>query len=155
MTLLGHGSLRGVVERLQQHLELGFSVVTTVDNTVIQSVEFLDTGTQLRITPTIAADGNILMNIHPELSNGVIQENLPSKTTAEVTTDVLIKDGHTLFIGGLIKERNEEVRKGIPLLRSIPVLGTLFGKTVISHEKSELITLITPRIIKPGDTVEF
>lgn len=133
--------------------ELGFSVVTTIDNSVIQSVEFLDTGTQLRITPTIAADGNILMKIHPELSNGVIQENLPSKTTAEVTTNVLIKNGHTLFIGGLIRERDERVRKGIPLLKRIPFLGALFGKTVISHEKTELITLITPRIIEPGDTI--
>jgi type II secretory pathway component GspD/PulD (secretin) len=134
--------------------ELGFSVVTTIDNTVIQSVEFLDTGTQLRITPTIADDGNILMNIHPELSNGVVQENLPSKTTAEVTTNVLIKDGQTLFIGGLIRERNEEIRKGIPFLKSIPYLGALFGRTVISQEKTELITLITPRIINPGDTIE-
>ena len=135
--------------------QLGFSVVSTIDNTVIQSVEFLDTGTQLKITPIIASDGYVLMNIHPELSSGVIQEGLPSKTTAEVTTSVLIKDGHTLFIGGLIRERKENIRKGIPLLMRIPVLGALFSKTVQSTEKTELITLITPRILQPGEPAEY
>lgn len=133
--------------------QLGFSVVTTVENTVIQSVQFLDTGAQLRITPIITDDGYILMQIHPELSDGVVEEGLPSKTTAEVSTDVLIKDGHTLLIGGLIRERSEENRQGIPVLRRIPVLGNLFGSTVISKSKSELITLITPRILEPGETV--
>jgi type II secretory pathway component GspD/PulD (secretin) len=135
--------------------QLGFSVVTTVDNTVIQSVEFLDIGAQLRITPTITADGYILMKIHPELSDGVVEEGLPSKTTAEVTTEVLVKNGDTLFIGGLIRERTEEIRRGIPLLVRIPLLGALFGKTIHTTIKSELIALITPTIIEPGDGVEY
>ncbi len=135
--------------------QLGFSVITTVDNTVIQSVEFLDIGAQLRIIPTIAEDGYVLMKIHPELSDGVVDEGLPSKTTAEVTTDVLVKDGHTLFIGGLIRERTEQIRRGIPLLVRIPLLGALFGKTIHSTSKSELITLITPRIIHPGQEIKY
>jgi type II secretory pathway component GspD/PulD (secretin) len=135
--------------------ELGFSVVTTLDNSVIQSVEFLDVGAQLRIIPTIANDGYVLMNIHPELSDGVIDEGLPSKTTAEVTTNVLVKDGQTLFIGGLIRERSEQIRRGIPLLVRIPLLGVLFGKTSYSTSKSELITLITPRIIRPGESPQY
>ncbi|MCK4304779.1 MAG: hypothetical protein KAY24_11130 [Candidatus Eisenbacteria sp.] len=135
--------------------QLGFSVVTTVDNTVIQSVEFLDTGTQLRLTPTITGDGYVMMEVHPELSSGVIDAGLPSKTTAEVTTEVLIKDGHTLFIGGLIQERDELTRKGIPLLSRIPVLGALFGRTVNTVVRSELIALITPRIVQPGQAVPY
>lgn len=135
--------------------QLGFSVVSTVENTVIQSVEFLDVGAQLRLTPTITGDGYVLMNINPELSNGAIEEGLPSKSTAEVTTDVLIKDGHTLFIGGLIRERVEKTRKGIPLLMEIPLLGFFFGKTTHSVQKSELITLITPRIVEPGESIEY
>jgi len=135
--------------------QLGFSVVTTFENTVMQSVEFLDTGAQLRITPTITGDQYVMMQIHPELSNGVIQEGLPSKTTAEVTTDVLVKDGQTLLIGGLITEREEKIRKGIPLLKSIPLLGMFFGQTVTTIEKSELIALITPRIIEPGETIDY
>jgi len=135
--------------------ELGFSVVSVIDNTVVQSVEFLDTGALLRITPTIASDGFIRMSIHPELSDGVIQEGLPSKTTAEVTTDVLIRDGDTLLIGGLIRERNETIRKGIPILKNIPLLGMLFGKKSKQVQKSELIALITPHILAPGETVAY
>ena len=74
------------------------------------------------------------------------------KTTAEVTTDVLVRDGQTLMIGGLVREREEATRDGVPLLKDIPVLGYLFGKTVRSTQKSELITLITPTIVVPGGT---
>jgi type II secretory pathway component GspD/PulD (secretin) len=131
--------------------QLGFSVVTTVDNTVIQSVQFLDTGAQLRLTPTITSDGNILMEIHPELSDGQIQEGLPSKTTTEVGSHVLVRDGETIFIGGLIRERKEETRKGIPLLMHLPLLGHLFGRTTLTSQKSEIVVLITPKIVRPGD----
>jgi len=135
--------------------QLGFSVLTTVDNTVIQSVEFLDTGAQLRIRPTIAGDGFVLMKIHPELSDGAIEEGLPSKNTAQVSTEVLVRDGHTLLIGGLIREREEHTRKGIPLLVRLPLLGHLFGRTTTSTQRSELITLITTRIVEPGEDLTY
>ena len=135
--------------------QLGFSVVTVVDNTIIQSVEFLDTGAQLSITPTIAGDGFVLMKIHPELSNGRLEQGLPSRTTSEVTTQVLIKDGHTLLIGGLIREREEKTRSGIPLLVRLPLLGNLFGRTTRSQQKSELVTLITPHILEPGQDLAY
>jgi type II secretory pathway component GspD/PulD (secretin) len=134
--------------------ELGFPVVTTVENTVIQSVQFLQVGTQLKITPTITDDGMIRMQVHPELSDGVVQEGIPSKTTTEVTTEVLIKDGQTLFIGGLIRERNEQTRKGIPLLMDLPFVGRLFSRTTITKEKSELVTLITPKVVHPGESAD-
>lgn len=135
--------------------QLGFPVVTTVENTVLQSVEFLDVGTQLTVTPTIAADGYVLMRIHPELSDGVVQNGLPSKTTTQVSSEVLIRDGHTLLIGGLIRERTETDRRGIPILNRIPIIGGLFGKTVQTVDRSELITLITPRIVRPGEHVAY
>ncbi len=130
--------------------QLGFSVVTTVENTVIQSVEFLDTGAQLRITPTITSDGQVLMQIHPELSDGVIQNGLPSKSTTQVSSSVLIPDGQTLFIGGLIRERDETIRKGIPGLIHLPVVGALFGRTAHAVRRSEIVVLITPRIVPAG-----
>ncbi len=135
--------------------QLGFSVVTTVENTVIQSVEFLDTGAQLRITPTITGDGQVLMEIHPELSDGVIQNGLPSKSTTQVSSHVLIPDGKTLFIGGLIRERAEKIRKGVPLLVDIPVLGYLFGRTSHAVRKSEIVVLITPHVVPLGAEVPY
>ena len=134
--------------------QLGFLVVTTVENTILQSVEFLDTGAQLRLTPQISGDGFVRMVIHPEISNGAVENGLPSKTTTEVTSDVLIEDGQTLFIGGLIQEREESSRTGIPLLVDIPVLGALFGRTTKNVQRSELVTLITPHILEPGEPAE-
>jgi len=67
----------------------------------------------------------------------------------------LIQDGQVLFIGGLIRERDEKTRKGIPVLVRIPILGPLFGRTVHSRQKSELVTLITPRIVVPGTAVDI
>jgi len=135
--------------------QLGFFVTTTVENTILQSVQFIDTGTQLRITPTIAGDGFVRMTIHPELSDGAIDNGLPSKLTTEVTTEVLIRDGQTLLIGGLIREREEVIRKGIPVLMHLPVLGRLFGSTSRSLIRSELIALITPHVIPTGGDVPY
>lgn len=135
--------------------ELGFPVVSTIDNTVIQSVEFLDTGTQLVVTPTVAGDGYVRMEVHPELSDGVVTDGLPSKTTTEVSTDVLVRDGQTLVIGGLIREREETSRRGIPFLMRLPILGGFFGRTVTTVQRTELITLITPRIADGGHVAEW
>ena len=121
----------------------------------LETIEGIDELNTLATPRLLAVDGHILMKVHPELSDGVVTEGLPSKTTAEVTTEVLIKNGDTLFIGGLIRERTEEIRRGIPLLVRIPLLGALFGKTTYVTSKSELITLITPTIIQPGDDVEY
>ena len=63
--------------------------------------------------------------------------------------------GQTIFIGGLIRERDETVRRGIPLLMRLPLLGSLFGRTVHSQERSELITLIRPRIVDLGQDVPY
>ncbi len=134
--------------------QLGFMVLTTVENAVMQSVEFLDTGAQLKLTPTITGNGFIMMDIHPELSDGVVESGVPAKTTTQVSSNVLVADGETIFIGGLIREREEESRKGIPLLMDIPLLGAFFGRTVKSVQKEEIIVLITPRIVQPGEVID-
>lgn len=140
----------GMTAGIQIGGQLGFTVRTIVDNTVIESVQFLDTGAQLTITPTITSDGYVQMEIHPELSDGVIQEGLPSKTTTQVTSNVLVRDGETVFIGGLIREREETIRRGIPLLMNIPLLGIFFGHNTIDVQKSEVVVLLTPHILDPG-----
>jgi type II secretory pathway component GspD/PulD (secretin) len=140
----------GHTARIQIGGQLGFTVRTIVDNTVIESVQFLDTGAQLEITPIITSDGFVQMRIHPELSDGVIQQGLPSKTTTQVSSNVLVRDGETVFIGGLIREREETVRQGIPLLMDIPLLGIFFGHTKVARQKSEVVVLLTPHILEPG-----
>ncbi|MBI4716100.1 MAG: hypothetical protein HY760_09240 [Nitrospirae bacterium] len=125
---------------------LGYRVTATTNQVTTESVEFLDIGTQLRFTPHIADHGNILMEIHPEISDGVVTEGLPSKTTTEVTTTLLAKDGETVLIGGLIRERNEGIDTQVPGLGGIPFLGSLFKRNEDKSSKTEIIVLITPHL---------
>lgn len=126
---------------------LGYTVTTTNDGVSLESVEFLETGTQLILTPHITDDSRVIMDIHPEVSDGAIVNGLPAKTTTEVTTSMMAPDGGTIFIGGLIRDRKEDVRARVPLLGAIPILGALFGKTTNITVRTEIVVLITPHII--------
>lgn len=132
--------------------QLGYNVTTATDGTVLQSVEFLDVGTQLRLIPHIIDNDTVIMDIHPEISDGSIVNGLPTKTTAEVTTSLMAPDGATIFIGGLIRDRKEDVKNRVPGLGAIPLLGALFSKTTNITVRSELIVLITPHIISKAKT---
>ncbi len=127
--------------------KLGYHVTTVTEGTVLQSVEFLETGTQLVLTPHIIDDGMVIMEIHPEISDGTIINGLPTETTTEVTTSLMAPDGGTIFIGGLIRDRKENIKSRIPGLGAIPVLGALFSKTTNITVRTEIIVLITPHII--------
>lgn len=125
-------------------------------STVIEQVSFFETGIKLVFTPHITEDGFILMEMHPEVSEGQLGENkLPFKKTTETTTKVLVKDGQTILLGGLIRERNKNTETGIPLLSNLPFLGTLFRKKEIVKEKREMIVLITPHIIDEAMLKKF
>jgi type IV pilus secretin PilQ/predicted competence protein len=133
--------------------KLGYLTTTTTETATVQEVDFLDTGTQLRFRPYIAGDGFIRMEIHPESSNGVVDATtgLPSETTTEVTTNVMIENGDTIVIGGLIDEKIETVVKQVPFFGTIPVIGWLFRQTIESVERREVIVLLTPHIVEGTD----
>jgi type IV pilus assembly protein PilQ len=127
-------------------------VSTTVTETAAtQSVEFLEVGTQLRLRPYISSDGLIRLEIHPELSTGTVEvsENftLPRKNVTQVTTNVMIRDGATLVIGGLLREDLNMDTSQIPLFGSLPVVGPLFRRKTDKTTRDEVIVLITPRIV--------
>lgn len=127
---------------------LGYYVTQTTETSTLQSVEFLDIGTQLKLTPHISDDGKILMQIHPEVSDGSIDAiGLPSTRTTEVTTSLLTDDGDTIFLGGLIRETTERTSSKIPVLGNIPLIGAFFGQTEDRNTKTEIVILITPQIV--------
>ena len=131
---------------------LGYYEVTTTETSTLQSVQFLDTGTQLNLTPNISKDGKILMEIHPSISEGTIDDlGLPSQRTTEVTTAVLAEHGDTIFIGGLIRQVKQKNRRKIPFIGSIPLVGTFFGRTEDKVAKNEIIVIITPYIVSPEE----
>ena len=127
----------------------GYMTSTTTDSATIQTVEWLDTGTRLIFRPYIGDDGYIRMEIHPEdSSGGLTGTGLPFKITTEVTTNVLVKDGHTVVIGGLFRESSETGRSQIPFFGNLPLAGHLFRQQRDRTVREEVIILLTPHIVK-------
>lgn len=135
----------------------GFKVTTTINQVTTESIEFLESGVILRVTPHVDQNGRVMMDIHPEVSTGVVDINgIPSQTTTEVTTRLLVTSGETVFIGGLIKQTMNETRSGVPLLGRVPGIGLLFSSRELTSTNTETIVVITPRIVAddggPWDT---
>jgi type IV pilus secretin PilQ/predicted competence protein len=130
---------------------LGYTTVTQSQTSTIETVEFLETGTQLMFRPWVGEDGWIRMEVHPQNSAGVIDpvSGVPSESTTEITTRILMRDGQTLILGGLIGESISTDRDQVPLLGSLPLVGWLFGRTTESVTRRELVILLTPHILDP------
>jgi len=129
----------------------GFVSTTQTETATTQTVEFLDVGTQLRIRPFISSDGVIRLEVHPELSTGEVRLvgnfALPEKSTTQVTTNVMCADGATIVLGGLIREDTTSSKNQVPGLGSLPFFGPLFQKQNETVTRSEIVVLITPRIV--------
>jgi type IV pilus assembly protein PilQ len=117
-------------------------------NTVIQ---FYTVGTKLQVTPHINSLEEITMEIHAEVSEldrASALAGRPIITTSEADSKVLVKDGNTVIIGGFIRRKETKNVRGIPILKSIPILGALFRETTTTVEDRELLIFITPTIIR-------
>lgn len=146
----------GAKARIQVGDRLGFRITTTTDTASLESVEFLEVGTVLEVTPQISSDGLVQMEINPKVSNGSINnDGLPSENTSEVHTELMVHDGSTVIIGGLLNATKQRTRRQVPFLGDIPVLGRLFGRSGWDDNKSELVVLLTPRIMGAEPTPEM
>jgi len=130
--------------------QLGYRLTTTINNVTTESIEFLDTGVILRVTPSVDADGRIMLKVRPEVSSGSVSAGIPSKKTTEVNTQLVANDGQPVLIGGLIKRSMNYRRLGVPLLSDIPVIGGMFSSTDDGGAATETIVVITPRIVPAG-----
>lgn len=123
----------------------GYQVTTTINQVTTESIEFLESGVILRVNVQIDEDERILMSVHPEVSTGTVDANgIPSQTTTEVTTNLLIPSGETVFIGGLIKKSEVDRRQSVPGLNRVPVVRRLFTGTKNTQITTETVVLITP-----------
>ncbi len=135
---------------------IGFKVTTTVNQVTSESIEFLETGIILKVTPSVDREGRILLDIHPEVSAGQVSDDgIPSKTTTQVSTRMLVPDGKTVFMGGLIRRSSNRSRESVPGLGDVPVIGALFSNDSRNFSTTEIVVLLTPRIIDfSSDEVE-
>ncbi len=127
----------------------GYLTTTVTESSAVQTVEFLQTGTRLIFRPYIGNDGYIRMEIHPEDSSGGLSDaNLPFKITTEVTSNVMVKDGQTIVIGGLFREESTTSKGQVPFLGNLPLAGALFRRQRDRTVREEVIILLTPHIVK-------
>ncbi len=123
---------------------------TTVGQTgTTENVTFVDVGIRLDVTPEINVKaGTVLMKLHPEVSDVAgFRGDAPIITTRQADTTVEVKDGETLIIGGLLRNENLNNRASVPFLREIPLLGEFFRFARKTKNRSNLVILITPRIV--------
>ncbi len=116
-----------------------------------------DVGIILNVTPSISADGFVSMEIQPEISaltsrTTQVSENLqtPVFSVRQLQTSVMVKDGETIVIGGLIQTNDEERSTKVPLLGDLPVIGGLFKSYKYNRIKTELLMILTPKVIRSG-----
>ncbi|MCP4683738.1 MAG: type II secretion system protein GspD, partial [Desulfobacterales bacterium] len=123
---------------------------STGDSINYSNYEFKDVGTTLNITPQINQDRFVRLKISQEVSEVVDQEEvgLPTTLKRQAKTTVIVKDGHTLVLGGLIDETLSQGNTQVPCLGSIPGLGWLFKSFGTSSDKTNLYIFITPHIVE-------
>lgn len=125
---------------------------TDPDAPTVNSVELLDTGVVLRVTPRVNASGVVNLEIEQEESSAVSTTtsgiDSPTIQQRKLSTTVVINSGETVALGGLIRDTQTDAISGIPLLSSIPVIGNLFSSSTESGRRTELLVLITPKVIR-------
>jgi len=119
---------------------------------IVSSIQYRDTGTILTILPQVNSAGLVNMEIRQEVS-GVGQNSFgdtssPSFISRETETTVVVRNRESVLIGGIIDERLERIRRGVPFLMDVPVLGRLFRMEQDKRERTELVILITPYVIR-------
>lgn len=126
--------------------------------TVSEEVTFVDVGIQLLVTPTINDEGFVTMKVKPEISSVVSSLTTPSGNTIPIIdtstaeTTVMVKDGATIIIGGMVREEKTSSSSGVPLLSRIPLIGLIFKSSTNAKERTELLVMLTPHIVE-GDVL--
>lgn len=136
--------------------KLGYLSTTSTETSTTQTVEFLDTGTQLAFRPFISNEGIIRLEIAPRVSEGVVNTRtdvegvaitVPDEITQELNTNIAVPDGSTVVLGGLFKETTSAGRSQVPVLGDIPIIGAAFRGHDDSIDRQEVIFMLTPTIM--------
>lgn len=117
-----------------------------------RTIQYKDTGIILKVKPQVNEGGLVSLELTQEVSNYYIKKIFDSDQVVikkrEATSNLVVQDGNTIVIGGLIREDIQSSREGLPLLSKIPLLGYLFGSTTDKETRTELIMLLTPHVIR-------
>lgn len=146
-----------VISGEEAKILVGSNVPYTTEETIVpqtgnpikvKKVTYIDVGIKLYVTPKIGTDRFISMKIKPEVSAVTnYRDGIPVVETSNVESEIIIKDKNTIIIAGLIKEEKAKQISQVPILGNIPILGYLFKKTTTKKINSELVILLTARLI--------
>jgi general secretion pathway protein D len=142
----------------QVPVSTGSATVLTGNNTVVSTIDYRNTGIILRVVPRINANGNVRLEIEQEISNvspATANSLTPTVTERKVRSSVAVASGQTVLLGGLISETDSGNKSGVPLLDQIPGLGVAFSNTGKQIQRTELIILIRPTIIRDSVDAHF
>ena len=131
----------------------GSATVLTTSNTVVNTIDYRNTGIILRVSPRISVNGNVRLDVEQEISNvspTSASSLTPTVSERKVKSSISVATGQTVLLAGLISEQQNGTRSGIPLLDQIPGLGDAFGHQDNSTARTELIIFIRPQIIRDG-----
>ncbi|MEP3669770.1 MAG: type II and III secretion system protein, partial [Roseibium sp.] len=124
----------------------------TGTTTTTNEIEVRDVGIILQVTPNIRADNSVLLNVQQEVSSaqqtGAGEDLTPVISQRTINSDIVVQSGKTVLLGGLIQSRSEKVTSGVPVISKVPVVGNLFKQTDDVLDRTELLVMITPRVVR-------
>lgn len=142
---------------------VGYLETTVVENQVLQTVKFIDTGIVLDIRPFILRDGRVRLELSPKVSDVIFRnfesssgnvQQIPDEEIQSVTTNVLVPEGYTAVLGGLFREDTTRIRNQVPVLGDLPLLGPLFRGHDDSTGQVEIVFLIKPTVLEDELVIE-
>jgi general secretion pathway protein D len=139
----------GIAVGNQQPIQSG-QTFTTGGN-VSTSIQYKDTGVNLQVTPSVSAENVVTMSVNQAVTDvGQIDTATGQRSflQRQIVSKVAVRSGETLVLGGLIRDNDTTGRSGLPLLSDIPVVGALFGTQSRSAQRTELLVVITPKVVR-------
>jgi general secretion pathway protein D len=152
-----------VLDNQTARIQVGDQVPITVQQAtsvetgapIVNSIELRDTGVILSVTPRVNASGLVVMELQQEVSNVVpttgqttSQQTTPTIAQRQISSTVAVQSGETIALGGLIQDNRNNSSSGVPFLSRLPIIGPLFGTRDRSKDRTELLVLLTPRVIR-------
>lgn len=152
-----------VLDNQEARLQIGDQVpiatqqvrdTTNANSPVINTISFRDTGIILTVKPRVSSSGQVILDIEQEVSSVSTTKtsgiDSPTISQRKIKTSVAVSDGQTIALGGLIQDSSNTSTAGVPGVSEVPVLGALFRNRNNTVRKTELLVLITPRVIRNG-----
>jgi general secretion pathway protein D len=136
------------------------SSISTGNDNVVSSAQYVSTGVTLTVTPRINPGGLVYMDITQDVSRpgardpDISTSGNPPINNKSVTSQVAVQSGQTIFLGGLIAEQTSRGRSGVPFLNRVPVIGALFGARSVAKIRSETLVMITPTVLENAREME-